>query len=171
MTAKSATSPPARAGRSPLSAGDGQQAARFHREPDRRLRRVMAVALLVSAGLVGAVLGVVGLKVQQVRLSYRLDGLRQVRMDEEEAVRRLGVEVQTLRSLARIESVAFRELGMVRPERDQVLLARELVAGASPAASAQDRSPERGRPRRRSAQPLMARPPLGLAGQANRTPP
>jgi cell division protein FtsL len=138
MRAKAAaTRRAARAGGLPLATGEGQQAARFHREPDRRMRRVMAVALLLSAALVGVVLGVVGLKVQQVRLSYRLDGLRQVRVDEEEAVRRLGVEVQTLRSLARIEAVAYRQLGMVRPDRGQVLLARELVAGESPAVSAQ----------------------------------
>jgi cell division protein FtsL len=137
MTAKAVKlSTPRKAGRGRVG-GEDQQAARFHREPDRRLRRVMAVTLLISAGLVGAVLGVVGLKVQQVRLSYRLDGLRQVRGDEEEAVRRLGVEVQTLRSLARIESVAYRELGMVRPERDQVLLARELVPAAGSGARAQ----------------------------------
>jgi cell division protein FtsL len=137
MRAKAGKSATAKAGRSQVGTGRGQQAARFHREPDRRLRRVMAVALLGSAGLVGVVLGVVGLKVQQVRLSYQLDDLRQVRVEEEEAVRRLGVEVQTLRSLARIEAVAYRQLGMVRPDRDQVLLARELVAGGSRAASAE----------------------------------
>jgi cell division protein FtsL len=137
MRAKAGKSAAARGERGQLATRRGQQAARFHREPDRSLRRVMAVALLGSAGLVGVVLGVVGVKVQQVRLSYQLDNLRQVRVEEEEAVRRLGVEVQTLRSLARIEAVAYRQLGMVRPDRDQVLLAREFVAGESRAARAQ----------------------------------
>jgi cell division protein FtsL len=138
MTAKAAGRANARAGRGRVTS-EGQHAARFHREPDRSLRRVMAAALFGSAGLVAAVLCVVGLKVQQVRLSYQLDGLRQVRADEEEAVRRLGVELQTLRSLSRIEEVAHRQLGMTRPDRDQVLLAREFVAGESAAASAQAR--------------------------------
>jgi cell division protein FtsL len=137
MTGKGAGKPPdARAGRGRLDGNGGQHTARFHREPDRGLRRVMAAALLGCAALVASVLGVVGLKVQQVRLSYQLDGLRQVRAEEEEAVRRLGVELQTLRSLGRIEEVAQRQLGMVWPERDQVLLAREFVAAGRAAGSA-----------------------------------
>ena len=73
----------------------------------------------------------VGLKAHQVRLSYRLDALRTARADAEELNRRLGVELATLRSLARIEDKARRELGMVAPGRDQVVLAREFVAGGS----------------------------------------
>jgi cell division protein FtsL len=96
----------------------------------------MAAALLASAVLLGGVLGVVALKVQQVRLSYQLDGLRQIAAEEDEAVRRLGVELLTLRSFARIEEVAHRQLGMVRPERDQVVLAREFVPSEGAAASA-----------------------------------
>jgi len=135
MTAKGAGN--LKAGRGRLTSGGEQQAARFHREPDRSLRRIMAVALLASAALVGAVLGVVGLKVQQVRMSYHLDGLRQVKGEEDEAVRRLKVELQTLRSLARIEEVALRQLGMTRPDRDQVVLAREFVPGESSLVSAE----------------------------------
>lgn len=137
MMATSTRDGRARVGRGPLAARDVQQAARFHRELDRGLRRVMAVALLACAALVGAVLGVVATKVQQVRLAYQLDGLRQVQAEEEEVVRRLRVELQTMRSLARIEEVAHTRLGMVRPHPDQVLLAREFLAGASPAAAAQ----------------------------------
>jgi hypothetical protein len=74
---------------------------------------------------------VVGLKAHQVRLSYRLDALRTARADAEELNRRLSVELASLRSLARIEDKARRELGMVAPGRDQVVLAREFVAGGS----------------------------------------
>jgi cell division protein FtsL len=108
-----------------------QEAARFHREPDRRRLRAMALAVAVGALLTSGVLGVVGLKAHQVRLSYRLDALRTARADAEELNRRLGVELATLRSLARIEDKARRELGMVAPGRDQVVLAREFVAGGS----------------------------------------
>lgn len=106
-----------------------QEAARFHREPDRRRLRAMGLAVALGALLTSGVLGVVGLKAQQVRLSYRLDALRTARADAEELNRRLGVELATLRSLARIEEKARRELGMVAPGRDQVVLAREFVAG------------------------------------------
>jgi cell division protein FtsL len=90
---------------------------------------------VVGAGLaVTLVLGVVGLRVQQVRLSYRLDALRQARADIEETNRRLRVEMATLKSLARIEGKARTELGMVAPGRDQVRLAREFVSAGGGAA-------------------------------------
>jgi cell division protein FtsL len=80
---------------------------------------------------VALVLGVVGLRVQQVRLSYRLDGLRTVRTELDELRGRLAVELATLRSLARIDDKARTQLGMVPPDRDQVRLAREFVPGTS----------------------------------------
>jgi cell division protein FtsL len=90
---------------------------------------------VVGAGLaVTLVLGVVGLRVQQVRLSYRLDALRQARTDIEETNRRLRVETATLKSLSRIEGKARTELGMVAPGRDQVRLAREFVSAGGGAA-------------------------------------
>jgi cell division protein FtsL len=122
------TARPARLFAMPLPARV-QEAARFHREPDRRRLRAMGLAVALGALLTSGVLGVVGLKAQQVRLSYRLDALRTARADAEELNRRLGVELATLRSLARIEEKARRELGMVAPGRDQVVLAREFVAG------------------------------------------
>ncbi|MGH7317041.1 MAG: hypothetical protein ACREJS_12345, partial [Candidatus Rokuibacteriota bacterium] len=91
--------------------------------------RSMAAAV-VGAGLaVALILGVVGLRVQQVRLSYRLDALRSSRAEVEEINRRLRVEMATLRSLSRIEGKARTELGMVVPARDQIRLAREFVPG------------------------------------------
>ena len=109
----------------------GQHAARFHRETDRRLRRTMGAAVACSAVLVAGVLGVVGLKVHHVRLSYQLDALRVSRAAAEERSRVLKVELATLRSLARIEDVARTRLGMSRPARDQVQLAREYVVGGA----------------------------------------
>ena len=108
-----------------------QQAARFHRESDRPRLRAMATALACAGVFVALVLGVVGVRVQQVHLSYQLDGLRAARAELEETRSRLRVELATLRSLARIEAKARAELGMVPPGRDQVRLAREFVAGGS----------------------------------------
>lgn len=115
----------------PLSTGWGlahqQQGARFHRERDRRRLLTMGRTLVGAAVLVVLVLGVVGLRLHQVRLSYRLDGLRTVRAELEESRSRLRVEIDSLRSLARIEGKARAELGMVPPAADQVQLAREYV--------------------------------------------
>lgn len=123
-------------------------AARFHRERDRGRLRAMGVAVALGAVLMTGFLGVVGLRAQQVRLSYRMDSLRTTRAETEELNRRLQVELATLRSLARIEDKARHELGMVAPGRDQVQLAREFVAGGSgvsratpPRTAAADRAP------------------------------
>ncbi len=108
-----------------------QEIARFHRASDRRRLRSMAAALLGAGVLVALVLGMVALRVQQVRMSYRLDALRTTRVELEEANRRLRVEMATLKSLARIDGKARGELGMVPPARNQVRLAREFVPGGS----------------------------------------
>ena len=108
-----------------------QEGARFHRERDRRRFLAMGRTLIGAGVLVGLVLGVVGLRIQQVRLSYRLDGLRTIRTDLDESRSRLRVELASLRSLARIEGKARTELGMVPPAGDQVRLAREFVTGGS----------------------------------------
>jgi cell division protein FtsL len=105
----------------------GGEAARFYRISDHRRLRAMAMSLVCAGFLVTLILGVVGLRVQQVRLSYRLDALRVARTELEETRNRLGVELATLRSLARIEGKARAELGMVLPAADQVRLAREFV--------------------------------------------
>jgi cell division protein FtsL len=100
----------------------------LHREPDPRSRRSMAAAAGLSALLVAATLGLVGLRVEQVRLSYQLDGLRGRRQGLEELNRALRVEVASLRSPARVEARA-RALGLTAPAREQVRLAREFVTG------------------------------------------
>ncbi len=100
----------------------------LHREPDPRCRRSMAVAVALSALLVGGPLGVVAMKVQQVRLSYRLDALRAARADLENVTRELRVELASLRAPERVERAA-RAIGMTAPVRDQVQLAREYVPG------------------------------------------
>mgnify|MGYP001592971329 FL=1 len=113
----------------------GDQSAGVIRERDRGRFRAMGATLLISACLVGGVLGIVGLKVNQVKLSYRLEQLRLVRGQLEGVNRQLQVELATLRALARIESKARAELGLRVPSRDQVRMAREYVPGTGGAAS------------------------------------
>src|SRR4029450_3386174 len=60
-----------------------QQVARFHRESDRRRLRAMLAGAAAAGVLVALVLGLVGLRMQQVRLSYRLDTLRSARTPAE----------------------------------------------------------------------------------------
>ena len=111
-----------------LRATADQQVARFHRESDRRRLRAMAISVVGAGLLVALVLSVLGLKVQQVRLSYRLDTLRTTRTELEETNRRLSVERASLSSLGRIEDEARVRLGMVAASQQQVQLAREFAA-------------------------------------------
>jgi cell division protein FtsL len=106
-----------------------QQVARFHRERDRRRLMAMIRTLAGAALLVVLVLGVVGLRIQQVRLSYRLDGLRTMKAQMEERQSRLRVELEMLKSHARVESRAREELGMMPPTGNQIRIAREFVPG------------------------------------------
>ena len=107
------------------------QALSIVREPDRRRLRAMAGVLCLGGILVGGVLGYVWLHVQRVRILYELEDLRSLSADVEEQNRRLRLELLSLGSFARVDSAA-RQLGLREPERDQVRLAREFVAPASP---------------------------------------
>jgi len=123
----------------PSSTAD-QQVAHFHRESDRHRLREMLTGAMAAGVLVTLVLGLVGLRMQQVRFSYRLDALRAARTQAEERNRRLNVEKASLQSLARIEVEARTRFGMVAPTQQQVQLAREFVAGGSASSSAVERT-------------------------------
>ena len=107
----------------------------LHREVDPRVSRSVTLTLIGALALVACALAVVGLRVQSVRLGYRVDTVRADHADLTALVRQLEVELATLRSPARIESRA-RELGLITPARQQVRLAREYVAGDSGMAAA-----------------------------------
>jgi cell division protein FtsL len=95
----------------------------------------MGLALALVVFPVGGVLGFVGVKVQQVRASYRLDDLRALRMDVEKLNRQLKVELATLTALSRVETKARTELGLAPPALGQVRLAREYVGGRGSASN------------------------------------
>src|SRR5207249_9104146 len=81
---------------------------------DPRMRRSFAAALALSAVLVVVALLLVGLRVQQVHLAYRLDALRAERARTETLIRQLELEVATLRSPVRVDQRA-RQLGLTAP--------------------------------------------------------
>ena len=105
----------------------GGQAARFYRVSDHRRLRAMAMSLACAGFLVALILGVVGLRVQQVRLSYRLDALRVARTELEETRNRLrrGAGHAQVARAHRGQGPRRARHGVARP--DQVRLAREFV--------------------------------------------
>ena len=109
---------------------------RLHRQPDPRVRRWFATALAIAAVLVVGALVVVGLRVQQVHLAYRLDALRADRARTQTLIHQLEIEVATLRSPVRVDQRA-RQLGLTAPAPDQVRLAREYVTGTTGLAAAE----------------------------------
>lgn|SRR5574341_629823 len=123
----------------PASTAD-QQVAHFHRESDRRRLRAMLAGVVAAGVVVALVLGLVGLRMQQVRLSYRLDSLRTAKADVEELNRRLRVEKASLQSLARIELEARARLGMVAPTQQQIQLAREFAGAGTASAAMRERT-------------------------------
>jgi len=104
-----------------------QHPARLIRERDHGRLRAMVMAIGLMACLLGLVLGYVALKMNEVRMSYKLDDLRNLKNDLGELNRQLRLELATLKSLTRIEPKARIELGFTLPGKDQVVMAREFV--------------------------------------------
>ena len=102
---------------------------RLHREADPRVSRSLGLTAICAVCLVVVALVVVAVRVHQVRLAYQLDGLRAERTRVETRIGQLEVQLATLRSPQRVESQA-RRLGMTVPAPQQVMNAREFVAGS-----------------------------------------
>jgi cell division protein FtsL len=109
---------------------------RLHREADPRVGRSLGLTAVCAVCLVVVALVVVAVRVQQVRLAYQLDSLRAERTRVETLIGQLEVQLATLRSPRRVESQA-RQLGLIVPAPQQVVNAREFVAGSGGLAAAQ----------------------------------
>jgi cell division protein FtsL len=109
---------------------------RLHREADPRVGRSLGLTAVCAVFLVVVALVVVAVRVHQVRLAYELDALRAERTRVETLIGQLEVQLATLRSPRRVESQA-RQLGLTVPAPQQVVNAREFVAGPGGLAAAQ----------------------------------
>lgn len=91
-----------------------------------------------SVGVAGLVVVVLLVTATQhfylLRNGYELDQLRRERAVEEEAARHLRLEIETLKSPARIEALAIDKLHLVAPTSDDAIVI-ERVAPADPPAS------------------------------------
>ena len=95
----------------------------FERSKRGSLRRVF-LALLVVTGL----LLYVGGKVKIMRLGYQIEALEREKRELERANRSLRIESSSLASPARIEEIAIKKLGMVRPQKDAVVMVKRTAA-------------------------------------------
>jgi cell division protein FtsL len=70
-----------------------------------------------------------------LRHGYQIEEMKRERAAEEETGRRLRLEVDTLRSPKRIETVATEQLHLVTPTRDEAIVIERVVPADPPAAS------------------------------------
>ena len=102
------------------------------REVDRDQKR----ELIRTAGLAALVVAMLLFSAWQqfkiVRHGYGVEDLRELIAAEESAQRRLRLELETVRRPQEVESRALRELGLVTPTADEVLVI-ERVRPSAPA--------------------------------------
>jgi len=76
--------------------------------------------LLIISGLILYVGG----KVKIVRLGYQIEALEREKRDLERENRSLLIEASSLTSPARIEELAVKRLGMIRPAKENVVMVK-----------------------------------------------
>lgn len=91
----------------------------FERSRRGGFRRAL-IAVLIITGL----LLYVGAKVKLVQLGYQLDTLEREKRELERENRSLLIEASSLSSPARIEEIATKRLGMVRPPKENIVMVR-----------------------------------------------
>ncbi len=102
------------------------------RELDEARHRQMWRSAAIGGLLVAVVLFSAWQHFELLQHGYRIQQLQQDRASEEEINRHLRLEVETLRSPARIERIATRELHMVTPARGQAIVIERVTPAAPP---------------------------------------
>jgi cell division protein FtsL len=106
------------------------------REIDRERHREMWRSGLVGLFLVGVLVFSVWRQAELLRHGYDIDDLRTAVESEEVTSRHLRLELETLRSRARIERLATQQLGMVEPGPNDQEVIERMVPNAPPPRSA-----------------------------------
>jgi cell division protein FtsL len=90
-------------------------------------KSVVMVALFVAALLFSA-----WQHFELLQHGYRIEEMQREKSAEEELTRRLRLEIETLRSPRRIESLATGQLHLVSPERDQAIVIERVIKPEAP---------------------------------------
>jgi cell division protein FtsL len=97
----------------------------FERSKRGSLRRALIILLIITGLML-----YVGGKVKIVRLGYQIEALEREKKDLERENASLHIEASSLSSPARIEEIAIRRLGMVRPSKDNIVVVKRKAAPA-----------------------------------------
>ncbi len=91
----------------------------FERSRRGNVRRVVATLLIITGLLL-----YVGGKVKIMRLGYQIESLEREKEDLERENRSLRIEASSLASPSRIEEIAIKRLGMVRPAKENIVIVK-----------------------------------------------
>ena len=98
----------------------------FERSRRGSFRRVLIALLLISALLL-----YVGGKVKIVQLGYQIEVLEREKHELERENRSLLIEASSLSSPARIEEIAIKRLGMIRPAKENIVVVKRKKMSSS----------------------------------------
>src|SRR5919204_6483123 len=105
------------------------------RELDETRQRELWKSVSIAAFLVLALLFSAWQHFELLRHGYQIEQMQRQRAAEEEAGRRLRLEIETLRSPKRIEALATERLHLVAPARDEAIVIERVQPTDPPAKS------------------------------------
>jgi len=80
--------------------------------------------VLIALAIISGLLLYVGGKVKIVRLGYQIESLEREKQEMERENRSLLIEASSLSSPARIEEIAIKRLGMIRPAKENIVVVK-----------------------------------------------
>jgi cell division protein FtsL len=105
------------------------------REVDEARQRELWKSVGIAAFLVLVLLFSAWQHFELLRHGYRLEQMQRDRAIEQEAARHLRLEIETLRSPKRIETLAIEQLRLVPPAREDAVVIERVVPAEPPAKS------------------------------------
>jgi cell division protein FtsL len=105
------------------------------REVDEERQRELWKSVGIAALLVAVLVGSAWQHFELLRHGYQVEELQRQKAAEEEAGRRLRLEVETLRSPKRIETLATEQLHLVAPSNAEAIVIERVIPADPPAKS------------------------------------
>jgi cell division protein FtsL len=105
------------------------------REVDEARQRELWKSVAVAGFLVVMLLFWAWQQFELLRHGYQVEELQRQRTAEEETARHLRLEIETLRSPKRIETLATQRLHLIAPSRDEAIVLERVVPAEPPATS------------------------------------
>jgi cell division protein FtsL len=105
------------------------------REVDEARQRDLWKSVSMAGLLVAVLLFSAWQHFELLQHGYRIEEIQRERAVEEELTRRLRLEIETLRSPKRIETLAIGRLHLVAPARDEAIVIERVIPAEAPATS------------------------------------